>query len=118
MVADRILPGSDDMVLVVRNLTKAYGIYPVLNDVSLTVNAGDRAGIVGMNGAGKTTLLRIIVGQEHPDAGSITLGHSVEVGYLPQTAPDFPGETIDDLIRESVGNLRMLEECMRDLEMR
>ncbi len=104
------------MALVVRNLTKAYGVNPVLNDVSLAVNTGDRAGIVGMNGAGKTTLLRIIVGQEQPDSGSVMLGNDVEVGHLPQTTPDFHGATIDDLIRESVGNLRQVEERMRDIE--
>ena len=104
------------MLLSVRNLAKAYGAITVLDNVSFTVNSDDRIGIVGMNGTGKTTLLRILVGQETMDSGSVLLSPSTEIGYLPQTTPDFYGRTIQDLIQESVGNLHQLEERMRQLE--
>jgi macrolide transport system ATP-binding/permease protein len=104
------------MLLSVHNLSKAYGIITVLNNVSFIVNSNDRVGIVGMNGAGKTTLLRILVGQETMDDGKISFAPSLEVGYLPQTTPDFYGRTIQDLILESLGNLRQLEERMRQVE--
>ena len=48
---------------------KAYGIRPLLDDVSLGVGAGERIGVVGRNGDGKSTLLRLIAGVEEPDAG-------------------------------------------------
>ena len=104
------------MLLSVRNVAKTYGAVVALNDVSLSVATGERVGLVGANGAGKTTLLRIILGEEEATAGSVHLGESVEVGYLPQTTPAFPGHTLEDLIRESVGGLRALEQRMRELE--
>jgi len=104
------------MLLSVRNLSKAYGVITVLDSVSFIVNSDDRIGIAGMNGAGKTTLLRILVGQETPDAGNISFAPSLEIGYLPQTTPDFYGCTIQDLVRESLGNLRQLEEHMQQIE--
>ncbi len=104
------------MLLSVHNLSKAYGVITVLNNVSFIINSNDRVGIVGMNGAGKTTLLRILVGQETMDDGKISFAPSLEVGSLPQTTPDFYGRTIQDLILESLGNLRQLEERMRQVE--
>lgn len=105
------------MLWTIRNLTKFYGAITVLHDVSFVINASDRVGIVGSNGVGKSTLLRLLVGQEEADAGSIAFAPAVESGYLPQTTPDFYGQTLQDLILESVGNLRLLEERMHQLEM-
>ena len=104
------------MLLAVRSLFKAYGAINVLNDVSFVINKGDRVGIVGSNGVGKSTLLKILVGQEEVDAGTFAYAPSTEVGYLPQTTPEFYGRTIQDLILESLGSLRQLEERMRQIE--
>ncbi len=106
------------MILSIRQLSKSYGAVTVLNNISCIVNKKDRVGLVGSNGVGKSTLLRILTGEEEADAGTISYAPSVEVGYLPQTTPDFYGRTIQDLILESVGNLRLLEERMRVLEAR
>ncbi|HLJ33235.1 MAG TPA: ABC-F family ATP-binding cassette domain-containing protein, partial [Ktedonobacteraceae bacterium] len=105
------------MLLTIRNLTKSYGAITVLQDISFVLNDNDRVGIVGSNGVGKTTLLKILMGQEEADSGTYSYAPSIEVGYLPQTTPDFYGHTINDLIFESVGNLRQLEKRMRELEM-
>src|SRR5256885_4007881 len=96
-------------MLAVRHLCKSYGAITVLDDISFTVNSNDRVGIVGSNGVGKTTLLNILVGQESIDSGSFSFDPNTEVGYLPQTTPEFSGHTMQDLILESVGNLRQLE---------
>ena len=103
-------------MLIVRHLSKAYGAIIVLDDISFVVNPNDRVGIVGANGVGKTTLLNILVGQEPNDSGSFSFAPSIEVGYLPQATPEFYGRTMQDLILESVGNLRQLEERMREHE--
>lgn len=104
------------MLLNVWNLAKSYGAINVLEDILFSIDLHDRVGIVGANGVGKSTLLRILVDQELADAGSFQYATSAEVGYLPQTTPEFYGRTIQDLIWESVGNLRQLEERMRRLE--
>jgi len=104
------------MLLTTNHLSKSYGAITVLHDISFVVNAHDRVGIVGSNGVGKSTLLKILVGHEEGDTGTFTYAPSVEVAYLPQTTPDFYGRTMQDLILESVGNLRQLEERMRQIE--
>ena len=102
--------------LAVRALSKSYGAMNVLNEISCIVNAGDRIGIVGSNGVGKSTLLKILVGHEEAESGTFSYAPSLEVGYLSQTTPEFYGRTIQDLILESVGSLRQLEERMRHIE--
>lgn len=104
------------MLLQARNISKFYGAVTVLENVSFVLNQGERIGLVGSNGVGKSTLLKILTGQESADAGSFAFASSTEVGYLPQTMPEFYGHTMQDLILESVGNLRRLEERMRELE--
>lgn len=104
------------MLLAVRNLAKSYGAITVLQNISFVINASDRVGIVGPNGVGKSTLVRMLTGQEEVDTGGIIYAPSIESGYLPQTTPNFYGRTIQDLILESVGNLRQLEERMHELE--
>ncbi len=104
------------MILSLKNLSKSYGMITILDNVSCTINDKDRVGLVGSNGVGKSTLLHILTGQEEADRGTITYAPSIEVGYLPQTTPIFYGRTIQDLLLESVGNLRLLEERMHVLE--
>jgi ATP-binding cassette subfamily F protein uup len=65
-------------------VSKAYGVRPLLTDVSLGLQRGDRVGIVGRNGDGKTTLLRIVAGVEPPDAGRVTSTRGLRVGLLDQ----------------------------------
>jgi macrolide transport system ATP-binding/permease protein len=103
-------------MLAVRHIGKSYGAITVLDDISFIVNSNDRIGIVGSNGVGKTTLLNILISQESHDSGSFSFTPRTEVGYLPQTTPEFFGHTMQDLILESIGNLRQLEERMRELE--
>jgi macrolide transport system ATP-binding/permease protein len=106
------------LLLSIKNLQKTYGAITVLDDITFVVNAGERIGIVGPNGVGKSTLLRLLTGQDDADTGTITYAPGIEFGYLAQTTPQFYGRTIDDLIMESLGNLRQLEQHMRRLEQR
>jgi ATP-binding cassette subfamily F protein 3 len=68
----------------VSNLDKSYGQQVLFDKVSFTINAGERVGLVGRNGHGKTTLFRLILGQEHPDSGSISVPNDYKIGHLSQ----------------------------------
>ena len=70
---DERMPTEASRAVVVSHVRKAYGLRPVLRDVSLAVAAGQCAALLGPNGAGKTTLLRILATLTHPSRGSVTI---------------------------------------------
>jgi ATP-binding cassette ChvD family protein len=78
-------PRLGDVVVEARNLRKAYGDMLLMDDVNFTLPRGGIVGVIGPNGAGKTTLFRMITGQETPDAGTLRLGETVQVGYVDQS---------------------------------
>ena len=65
-------------------LCKSFGAAPLIRDVSLSLKAGDRIGVIGPNGSGKTTLLRMILGEEHPTTGQIVRGKNTKIAYFDQ----------------------------------
>jgi len=79
-------------------ITHIYGDEPILREVSLGINAGDRIGVVGRNGAGKSTLLRILAENESPNAGRVSVSGGTRIGYLRQRDDFQPGETIRDAV--------------------
>ncbi|ALA19301.1 MULTISPECIES: energy-dependent translational throttle protein EttA [unclassified Chelatococcus] len=72
-------------------LTKGFGDRLLIDDLSFKLPPGGIVGVIGPNGAGKTTLFRMITGQETPDAGSITIGESVKLGYVDQSRDALDG---------------------------
>ena len=66
------------------NLTVSYGGWTLFDNISFLINEKDRIGLVGKNGAGKTTLLRIIIGEQQPTEGAVTINGECTIGYLPQ----------------------------------
>jgi ATP-binding cassette ChvD family protein len=80
-VAERL--GSN--VIDFTHLKKGYGDNLLIDDLTFKLPPGGIVGVIGPNGAGKTTLFRMIVGQEKPDAGSISVGESVHLGYVDQS---------------------------------
>ena len=80
--AERSFEG--DEVLVLRNLSMAYGDKELFRDIELKVIGGERIALIGDNGTGKTTLLKLIMGEELPETGRIKTGPAIRTAYLPQ----------------------------------
>ena len=78
-------PRLGDVVLEADGVRKGYGERLLIDDLSFTLPPAGIVGVIGPNGAGKTTLFRMIVGEEHTDAGELRLGESVELAYVDQS---------------------------------
>jgi ATPase subunit of ABC transporter with duplicated ATPase domains len=77
-------PRSGEDVVKVAGVKKAYGTRKIYDGLDLLVQRGERWAVMGENGAGKTTLLKMIAGVLQPDAGQVTIGASVTMGYFAQ----------------------------------
>lgn len=75
-------------VLTAKGLTKTYDGKTILDQIDLSLEPGDRIGLMGPNGAGKSTLLDILAGKVQPDAGSVAWGDTVQVAYYDQRSAD------------------------------
>ncbi len=78
-------PKSGRKVIEAKALSKAYGDKQIVRGFDLLAQRGDRVAFVGPNGVGKTTLLKMLLGQEAPDEGSVTLGTNLEIAVFDQT---------------------------------
>ncbi|MGH6946657.1 MAG: ABC-F family ATP-binding cassette domain-containing protein [Kiloniellales bacterium] len=90
----------------------AYGVAgrPLLEGASLTVNKGERVGLVGRNGSGKSTLLKLIAGTLEPDRGEIELPKSWRIGTVAQDAPGGPESLIDTVLAADKERASLLAE--------
>ena len=78
-------PRLGNTVVEATDLIKGYGETALIGGLSFTLPPAGIVGVVGPNGSGKSTLLKLIAGEEQPDAGTITLGETVRVGYVDQS---------------------------------
>jgi ATPase subunit of ABC transporter with duplicated ATPase domains len=108
-------PRSGDQVIVADGVSKAYGPRVVYDGLAMTIRRGERWCVMGKNGAGKTTLLKMVAGALAPDAGTVTIGASVKMGYFAQQALDLLDADLTveeqlqkDFPQESIGVLRNL----------
>ena len=87
-VAERL----GDNVVDFEGLSKSFGDRLLIDDLTFKLPPGGIVGVIGANGAGKTTLFRMITGQEKPDAGTITVGETVHLGYVDQSRDSLDGK--------------------------
>ena len=88
-------PRLGDVVIGFDGVRKGYDDRLLFDDLSFDMPPGAIVGVIGPNGAGKTTLLRLITGQETPDAGAITIGQTVKLGYVDQSRDTLdPNKTV------------------------
>jgi ATP-binding cassette ChvD family protein len=96
-------PRLGDTVIDVKDLRKGYGDRLLIEDLTLSLPRSGIVGIIGPNGAGKTTLFRMLVGQEAPDAGSVTIGETVRMSYVDQSRDSLrPDRTVFQEITDGV----------------
>jgi len=90
------------------NIHKQYGRQLIFVDASFQLNPGEKVGLVGPNGAGKTTLFRMVVGEEAPDEGEVSVPRKLSIGYFRQDVEEMKGRSaLDEAIAGSgrVGDL-------------
>src|SRR5690349_22660736 len=101
------------------NVSKQYGRQVLFVDASFQLNPGEKVGLVGPNGAGKTTLFRMIVGEETPDEGDVSVPKRTTIGYFRQDVEEMSGRSVlDEAILGSglVGDLHHeLEQLQHDM---
>src|SRR5579863_10187802 len=111
----RVPPRSGDQVAVIEDLHKSYGARVIYDGFDFTIRRGERWAVMGRNGAGKTTLLKMIAGASEPDAGSVRLGASLNMGYFAQQSLELLNSDLtvieqlqQDFPQDGLGSLRNL----------
>mgnify|MGYP002620705158 FL=1 len=101
-------PRLGDKVIEVEGLRKVFGDRLLFDDVTFTVPKGAIVGIVGANGMGKSTLFRLLMGHEQPDGGSVTVGETVQLGYVDQSRDDLDGsKTVWEEVSDGLDIIRI-----------
>jgi ATPase subunit of ABC transporter with duplicated ATPase domains len=95
------------------SINKQYGRQLVFVDASFQLNPGDKVGLVGPNGSGKTTLFRMIVGEEAPDEGDVSVPRRLTIGYFRQDVEEMQGRSVLD---EAIAGSGRLGDLHHELE--
>ena len=102
-------------MLTVHQLAKSFTLKTLFNNITFSLNPGDRIGLVGVNGCGKTTLLRIIAGEETADSGHITIAPTTRLGYLTQGFELDLDATLAEVVGRAAGDIDILEAKLTDI---
>ena len=94
-------------------ISKQYGRQILFVDASFQLNSGEKVGLVGPNGSGKTTLFRMIVGEELPDEGEVSVPRKLTVGYFRQDVEQMSGRSVLD---EAIAGSGRLGDLHHELE--
>src|SRR6188508_1279233 len=98
------------------HINKQYGRQVLFVDASFQLNAGEKVGLVGPNGAGKTTLFRMVVGEEAPDDGEVSVARKLTVGYFRQDVEEMSGRSVLDEAIAGSGRVGGLHHELEDLQ--
>ncbi len=104
------------IMLSCNKVSKSFGVETILENISFSVNEGDKIGIVGVNGTGKTTLFKVITGILPHDRGEIFTSKNCRLGYLEQNTNFYSEKTIYDEVVSVFSDLIGAEEELRSLE--
>lgn len=106
-------PRLGDTVIELKNVHKAFGDRQLIEDLTFSLPPAGIVGIIGPNGAGKTTLFRMIVGQEAPDSGTITIGDTVQMSYVDQSRDSLNADAT--VYEEITGGVELLKIGNREI---
>jgi ATPase subunit of ABC transporter with duplicated ATPase domains len=98
------------------NLSKQYGKQVLFVDAAFQLNPGEKVGLVGPNGSGKTTVFRMIVGEESPDSGEVSVPKRVTVGYFRQDIEEMAGRSVIDEAIAGSGRVGTLHHELEALQ--
>ena len=98
------------------SINKQYGKQLLFVDASFQLNPGEKVGLVGPNGAGKTTIFRMIVGEEAPDEGEVTVPRKLTIGYFRQDVEEMTGRSVLDEAIAGSGRAGDLHHELEDLQ--
>jgi len=87
------------------NVCLAYGLHPLLDEVSLAIEAGEKICLLGRNGEGKSSFMRLLTKEIEPDSGAIIFEKGLKVGSLPQTLPDADERSVFDVVAEGLAGI-------------
>jgi ATP-binding cassette subfamily F protein uup len=85
-----------------QNISKAFGVKPLFEDVSFTVSEASRIGLIGPNGSGKSTLLRILAGTEEPDSGNVAFRKRLTLSYVEQDSRFVAGASVRSVVEKAL----------------
>jgi ATP-binding cassette ChvD family protein len=106
-------PRLGDVVVESEGLRKGFGDRLLIEDLTFKLPRGGIVGVIGPNGAGKTTLFRMITGQEQPDAGTLTVGETVELAYVDQSRDALDDEkSVWEEISDGMDTIKVGEQTM------
>jgi ATP-binding cassette subfamily F protein uup len=98
-------PGAPVTLVGLDHVSLAFGHLPLLDDATLQIERGERVAVLGRNGAGKSTLLRIVSGEQHPDAGSVSTAPGLRTARLEQDVPLSTANTVFGVVAGGLGHL-------------
>src|SRR5262245_35325756 len=100
-------------MIALTRISKQYGKQMLFVDASFQLNPGEKVGLVGPNGAGKTTIFRMIVGEESPDEGEVSVPKKLSIGYFRQDVEEMSGRSVLD---EAIAGSGRLGDLHHELE--
>lgn len=96
------------ILITFRHVSLSFGIHPLLDNVNLSIERGERICLIGRNGTGKSTLLNCIQGIQQPDSGEINRGQGVKIHALPQEVPTDITGTVFEVVLSGLGEIGQL----------
>ena len=103
------------MLITVSNLKKEFVERTLFDGASFHVDDKDKVGFIGQNGAGKTTLFKLLIGEERPDDGELSIGKATKIGYLPQSATLDSDKTVYEEVLDVYAEVALMEAELADI---